>query len=70
MPVARHQAKVQGRNFMAKYRIIKIDDICPWQVQKRTWLFWWVDVCLSFSSIYSAGNHLNELIDKDKFLSK
>ncbi len=55
---------------MPRYRIIKIDDICPWQVQKRTWLFWWSNVCLSFSSIRTAGDHINELIAHDKFLNR
>lgn len=53
-----------------KYRIIKICDICPWQVQRRfCWLFW-RNVCLSFSSITTARDHLNELIESDEFLKK
>ena len=55
---------------LPKYRIIKINDLCPWQVQQRKWLFFWDDVCLSFSSAFSAGAHVNELIEKDKFNTK
>lgn len=55
---------------MVRYRIIKIDDICPWQVQKRVWLFLRSNVCLSFSSIKTASDHLNELIEYDKFLNR
>ncbi len=55
---------------MVRYRIIKIKDVCPWQVQKRFCLFWWKNVCLSFSSIKTAGDHLSELTAKDAFLSK
>lgn len=52
-----------------KYRIVKIKDICPWQVQQRKWLFFWCDVCLSFSSGFSAAAHINELIERDEFLN-
>lgn len=52
-----------------KYRIVKIKDICPWQVQQRKWLFFWFDVCLSFSSGFSAAAHVSELIERDEFLN-
>tara|TARA_B100000809_G_C15071572_1_gene506231 strand:- start:1166 stop:1366 length:201 start_codon:yes stop_codon:yes gene_type:complete len=54
-------------NLLVNYRIIKVDDICPWQVQKRSWLFRWSNVCLSFSSVKTAGDHLSELLKGDEF---
>jgi len=48
---------------MVKHRIIYVEDggdPCHWQVQERVWLFFWVDVCLSFSSITTAGNWIRK----------
>lgn len=52
-----------------KYRIIKIKNICPWQVQRRRWLFFWRDVGLSYSSGFSAASRYSELLDEDDFLN-
>ncbi len=51
---------------MAKYRIIKINDVCPWQIQKRVFLIFWENVSLSYKDAESAGEHLTELLKIDK----
>lgn len=49
-----------------KYRIIKIKDVCPWQLQERFCLVLWRDKCLSFSSIRTAANELESLERGDR----
>ena len=49
---------------MVNYRIIYDEGgfVCHWQVQKRKWFFFWVNVYLPFSSATSAGNEIKELM--------
>jgi len=49
-----------------KYRIIKVKDICPWQIQERVWFFFWRDKYLSFSSIRTAEKEINILLESKK----
>lgn len=49
-----------------KYRIIKLDRICPWQVQERRWLFFWRDVCGNVSSIRTAEQELTARVNRDR----
>ena len=49
-----------------KYRIIKIKDTYPWQIQERVWFFFWRDKYLSFSSILTAEKEINLLLNNKK----
>ena len=43
---------------MINYRIIYVShkgDPCHWQLQKRKWLFFWVNSCGNVSSVTTAG---------------
>lgn len=55
------------------YRIIYVlnneSDPCHWQLQKRFLLFFWKDVCLSFSSATTAANEMIFLMEKKKFIN-
>jgi len=51
---------------MPKYRIIRLDRICPWQVQQRCCLFFWRDVCGSVSSIRTAEKELTARVNEDR----
>lgn len=49
-----------------QYRIIKINEVCPWQIQERFWLFFWRNKYLSFSSIRTAERELSALIKSER----
>lgn len=49
---------------MPKYRIIYVDDgtPCHWQLQRRTWFFFWRNSCGAVSSATTAAHEMMRLM--------
>lgn len=59
------------RGIFPKYRIVyvDVDDInpCHWQIQQRTFLFFWKDLYFPFSSATSCAHEVMKLMKVQGF---